>query len=127
MNQTTIGFRGTFTAEDLKKDLNKTQTLSIKTIDRSLHYRDVAILRFWNRPTKVLNENQFTFTFLKRQNDQIWNELMVVQTNIKAKLGTGRKIQIKFYAPIIDFNSSEPIYYDYERMGDDYDIDEEEF
>lgn len=75
-------------SNDFKSDLNQTQ--HFKPQERSLFYRDVAILRFWDKPTKILNENQFTFTFLKRQNDPIWKELMLVQTNVRSKIGIGK-------------------------------------
>jgi hypothetical protein len=99
----------------------------LKPSERLLYYRDVAILRFWDKGTKVLNETQFTKTFLKRQNDPIWKELMLVQTNIKAKIGMGKIISLKFYAPIIESNQSTSIEYDYERIGEDFELDAEEY
>lgn len=95
--------------------------------DRFLYYRDVAILRFYEKPTKVLCENEFTSTFLKRQNSNIWKEIMVTQTNVKSKIGIGRLLTIKFFAPISSKDTKSAIKYDFERMGDDYDLKEEEF
>jgi len=126
MNLNTSTGKTTLIAPDSSFDFNKTQSKNLRPADRMLYYRDVAILRYWNKKTRVNSETQFTITFLKRQNDQIWKELMVVQTNIKAKIGIGKILNITFYAPILSEDQEEPIEYDFNRMGEDSELDQQE-
>ena len=73
-----------FKTEEMKND-NSSVPGQYKPQEKQSNYRDVAIMRFWERPPKVMSENEFTLTFLRRQNDPLWKEVMFVQTNIKAK------------------------------------------
>lgn len=74
-----------------------------------------------------MSENEFTMTFLRRQNDPLWKEVMLVQTNVKAKVGIGKIINIKFYAPVPDEkNRRRELCYDFDRLGEDFDLDDEE-
>jgi len=90
---------------------------SMNPPDRSFYFRDPTIMRFWERPNKV---------FLKELDDPIWNELIIVQTEIKSQTRIINKKLIKFYAPIMINSKDEPIKYDYNRMGKRKDITEEE-
>lgn len=68
--------------------------------DRFLYYRDVALVRFHDKPTKILNENELSSIFLQGQNKPYWRDVIIVQTNVKSKIGTGKLINIKYFAPI---------------------------
>ena len=39
-------------------------------------------------------------TFHKRANDDYWKTVSSIQTNIKARLGCGSPLIIKYYAPL---------------------------
>lgn len=65
--------------------------------------------------------------FLLRNNDPFWKTLDYLQANVKAQVGLGIPIVIKFYA---DLNSKHPdhldrIHYDYQKFGEDAEIKDE--
>ena len=69
---------------------------------------------------QVVNETGFMNTFLKRANDEYWNTVSYIQTNVKSKLGCGTPIIIKFYAPIGEGEEAEQeIQYDFRGLGAD--------
>jgi hypothetical protein len=67
----------------------------------------------------VVNDTGFMNTFLKRANDDFWKQISCIQTNIKAKIGCGAPIIIKFYAPLDSEDPETEIVYDYKSLGED--------
>lgn len=74
----------------------------------------------------MLNEKQFINYFLLRNNDPFWLKVDYIQANVKAQVGLGTPIVIKFYADLgQDPEHPEGIKYDYERFGADKEIKNE--
>lgn len=57
-------------------------------------------------------------TFLKRQNDKYWLNLQYVQTNVKAKIGIGKPIYIRFYANYDKTHPELPINFDFDQFDE---------
>lgn len=49
---------------------------------------------------QVVTGNGLTYIFQKKANDNFWKTVNSIQTNIKAKIGCGYPITVKFYAHI---------------------------
>ena len=67
----------------------------------------------------MLNDAIFMSIFLKRQNDKYWNKIEYVQTNLKARIGIGKPIFIRFYANYSLTHPELPIHYDFDSFGPD--------
>lgn len=82
---------------------------------KNFFYRDIALIRYVNNEhVQVINEKQFINYFLLRNNDPYWRTVDYVQTNVKAKIGVGIPIVIKFYADLDDNPiNNHRILYDY--------------
>lgn len=66
--------------------------------------------------------------FHKRANDEYWQNVSYIQTNIKHKLGCGVPIIIQFYAPLDPEDPESEITYDYKALGpDEYLIKNDEY
>lgn len=96
-------------------------------VDKNIYYKDVALIRY--RPdekgeslVQVVNETGFMSTFHKRANDDYWKSVSSIQTNLKAKLGCGQPIIIKYYAPL-DYEEPEAeIEFAYRQLGEDEEL-----
>ena len=82
---------------------------------KNFFYRDIALIRYVSDDhAQIFNEKQFINTFLLRNNDPYWRTVDYVQTNVKAKIGIGIPIVIKFYADLDDNSmNNHRILYDY--------------
>lgn len=95
---------------------------------KNFFYRDLLLVRYTeNQRAQIFNEKQFMNVFLLRNNDPFWTTLDYLQANVKAQVGLGIPIVIKFYA---DLRSTHPehqerIHYDFEKFGDDSEIKDE--
>ncbi len=98
--------------------------------EKTIYYRDVALIRYRKPPdsVQVVNETGFMNTFQRRQNDPYWNTIHMIQTNIKSKTGCGKPFIIKFYAPLDPEDPEGEVDFDYKSVGDDEDLlSDEEF
>lgn len=88
---------------------------------KNFFYRDIALIRYVSdEHAQMVNEKQFTKIFLLRNNDPYWRTVDYVQTNVKAKIGIGIPIVIKFYADLEeDPNNLHRLTYDYKKYGED--------
>mmetsp|Transcript_36979 Transcript_36979/g.35688 ORF Transcript_36979/g.35688 Transcript_36979/m.35688 type:complete len:112 (+) Transcript_36979:581-916(+) len=85
--------------EQMKRERSHQKTLAAQN-DRSIYYKDVALIRYKEGEVQVVNDTGFMNTFHRRANDDYWKSVRCIQTNIKSKIGCGKPIIIKFYAPI---------------------------
>ena len=116
-NSRDFGSEG-FRREKSKRDGSTSNVIT----EKSIFYRDVALIRFKDENVQVVTEIGFMNTFNKRQNDPEWANINCIQTNIKSKIGCGVPYIIKFYAPI-DVNDKEAeIIYDFKQFGTDEDL-----
>lgn len=112
-----------FSTENLRKE--KAKRLEMQNgnnNDKSIYYKDVALIRYDDETVQVVNDTGFMNTFLKRANDDYWKKVSCVQTNIKSKLGCGTPIIVKFYAPVDQSEPENEIKYDFRSLGDDGDL-----
>ena len=58
----------------------------------------------------------------KRQNNDQWKKVEVIQTCIKARIGCGEPVFVHFFAPIDETNPGAEIEYDYQSMPTDADL-----
>lgn len=94
----------------------------------NFYYRDMLLVRLKeNQRAKIFNEKQFTNVFLLRNNDPFWKTLDYLQANVKAQVGLGTPIVIKFYADLSSVHPDHPdrLHYDYTKFGEDADITNE--
>lgn len=92
---------------------------------KDFFYRDLLIVRFIeNQRAQIYNEKQFMNVFLLRNNDPFWKTLDYIQANVKAQVGLGIPIVIKFYADLESKHPDNPqrLHYDYEKYGEDSEI-----
>jgi len=68
---------------------------------------------------QVVNDTGFMNIFHLRAHNEYWKTVRCIQTNIKSKLGCGKPIIIKFYAPIDPQNPHQEIQYDFKALGED--------
>jgi hypothetical protein len=61
-------------------------------------------------------------TFQYRATHDYWHSVIYIQTNVKAKIGTGTPILVKFYAPLNLDDINEEIVYDFKSLGQDRDL-----
>ena len=71
---------------------------------------------------QVVNDTGFMTTFHKRANDDYWKTVSSIQTNIKARLGCGQPIIIKYYAPLDLEDPEAEIEFAYRSLGEDEDL-----
>lgn len=90
--------------------------------DKTIYYKDVALIRYKDESVQVVNDTGFMNTFLKRANDEYWKQVSCIQTNVKSKIGCGTPIIIKFYAPIDYEEPDNEITYDYKALGGDKEL-----
>lgn len=66
---------------------------------------------------KIVNEHGFMTTFQYRATHDYWHSVIYIQTNVKARIGTGTPILVKFYAPLNLDDINEEIVYDFKSLG----------
>jgi hypothetical protein len=71
---------------------------------------------------QVVTGNGLTYIFQKKANDNFWKTVNNIQTNIKAKIGCGSPITVKFYAHINREDIDSTIEYDFRALGEDVDL-----
>lgn len=65
--------------------------------EASQYYMDMALLRKKkDNVLEILSSWKFNNIFARRQNDKYWNTVAYVQSNIKAKIGIGEKVNFLF-------------------------------
>ena len=64
-----------FSSESLRKDRLARQALNANGGDRSIFYKDVALVRYKDESVQVVNDTGFMNTFLKRANDDFWKTI----------------------------------------------------
>ena len=65
-----------------------------------------------------------------RANSNIWKSVNSIQSNVKAPIGCGTPIIVKFFAPIDPEDITSTINYDFRQFGDDEELirnDEEKY
>lgn len=60
--------------------------------------------------------------FTKRANDDFWKTISCIQTNVKAQIGCGTPIIVRFYAPLDREDPGKQIEYDFRSLGEDEDL-----
>lgn len=80
-----------------------------------------------NQRAEIYNEKQFTNVFLLRNNDPFWQALDYMQSNVKAQVGLGTPIIIKFYADLGSKHPEHPdrLHYNFSKFGEDREITDE--
>ena len=66
----------------------------------------------------MVNESSFINIFLTRPNDMFWKTVLCILTNVKAKIGCGKPIIVKFYAPLNGEDPSAEIDFEYRGIPD---------
>jgi hypothetical protein len=64
-----------FSSDNLRKDRLQRQSLNANGGDRSIFYRDVALVRYKDESVQVVGDAGFMNTFLKRANDDFWKTI----------------------------------------------------
>lgn len=69
-----------FSAENIRKErLRRDGTLGGGIgQDKGIYYKDVALIRYKDDSVQVVNETGFMNTFLKRANDDFWNQISCI-------------------------------------------------
>ncbi|CAI2387321.1 unnamed protein product [Moneuplotes crassus] len=81
--------------------------------DRSNYFRDPAISQFWDTPSKIL-----------RYPDDY--SQLVFKNEVRGVDNIEKKTIVKFYAPILEQHPRREIQYDFKRMGDPEDLNNQE-
>lgn len=76
--------------------IGKSRDLKDTSVENSLYYTDMALLRKKSNALEILSSREFNAIFAKRQNDKYWNSVDYVQANVKAKIGIGKKFNFLF-------------------------------
>ncbi|CAI2385609.1 unnamed protein product [Moneuplotes crassus] len=74
----------------------KFQNINNSMSESSIFYIDTAILCLKGNKIKILNNKDFITIFSLRENEPYWNSVKFVQSNVKSKIGIGKKIPFLF-------------------------------
>ena len=73
-------------------------------------------------PVQVVSDTGLMSVFTKRANDDFWKTISCIQTNVKAQIGCGTPIIVRFYAPLDREDPGKQIEYDFRSLGEDEDL-----
>ena len=71
---------------------------------------------------QVVSDSGLMQVFHKRASDDFWKSVNCIQTNIRAKIGCGFPIIVKFYSPVSHSDPSSEIHFDFQQFGDDREL-----
>lgn len=71
---------------------------------------------------QVVSDSGLMTVFQRRANDDYWKTLNYIQTNVKAQIGCGTPIIVRFFAPIDENKTEATIDYNYQEFGEDEDL-----
>ena len=100
---------------------------SIQDRKKNNTYEDTALFRYRKDEegidgVLVYKDSGFMKILEKRQNNDQWKKVEVIQTCIKARIGCGEPVFVHFFAPIDEANPGAEIEYDYQSMPTDADL-----